>query len=222
MTLIPKFCRVSFTLLELLVVIAIIAVLAALLTPALRSAKNKALQIKCTSNIRQIGFGIEFYKEDNDQTYPIKSPTPYDYFDKNVLMTLLASNYFKNNYGVFKCPASQNTYSLGNRTNGLGGQMDYEMNSGIFGMKATGTNRFGEKVNMPALAVVIYDWPGPNQYLSWPLGGGFLDPAVDPTPHFDGSINAYFFDGHIAPIPQADAPTTKEGQSPFYKWGRYP
>ena len=110
--------RKGFTLIELLVVIAIIAILAAILFPVFAQVREKARQITCASNERQLGLGILQYVEDYDETFPNAqyfdtSGFPHDWpeaiypYIKNGSGTAFSSTVTLHNGqgGIFACPS---------------------------------------------------------------------------------------------------------------------
>ncbi|MCW3058959.1 MAG: prepilin-type N-terminal cleavage/methylation domain [Capsulimonas sp.] len=96
--------RTGFTLIELLVVIAIIAILAAILFPVFAKAREKARQISCVSNQKQIGLAVMQYTQDNDELMPSTRMAGANW-------EIIIQPYVKS-FQVFKCPSN----SLANNT----------------------------------------------------------------------------------------------------------
>src|SRR3569833_1979947 len=102
----------GFTLIELLVVIAIIAILASILFPVFAQAREKARQITCASNLKQIGLAAIQYQQDNDEhnVYVFGSNNWAGDVDLTFEDSLMP--YVKS-VGVFKCP--DDTYGRGSQ-----------------------------------------------------------------------------------------------------------
>ncbi len=95
----------GFTLIELLVVIAIIAILAAILFPVFASAREKARQTTCESNMKQLGLAILQYTQDFDEVFPAggNSNSLYNGGDPSGNWILTVSPYVKS-INTFMCP----------------------------------------------------------------------------------------------------------------------
>jgi len=144
--------RRGFTLIELLVVIAIIAILAAILFPVFAKVREKARQISCTSNMKQLGLAYTQYLQDYDETYP-----PSSWGQANGWAGMIYP-YVKST-GVYKCPDdSTASVTSGNLT---AVPVSYEQNLNLSGFNFTAGITLAQ-LNAPSSTVLLMECSGPQ------------------------------------------------------------
>ena len=200
----------SFTLIELLVVIAIIAILAAILLPALNSARERGRAASCINNLKQIGSGAAQYMNDwdhyprsavyggTDTTLPpwfaqiapyIGAPT------KDSANGITLDGAYE--YGVYVCPSNDFTFSKGQIYGGKSG-MNYGINKYFgFGTVLSGTKIWalkGSQIVNPATKYYVMDAKTYN--MSW--DSGVSDTSGIAYPHSaQKNLNMLFADFHV-------------------------
>ncbi|MDD3925872.1 MAG: prepilin-type N-terminal cleavage/methylation domain-containing protein [bacterium] len=201
--------RQGFTLIELLVVIAIIAILASILFPVFSTARGKAQQATCQSNLKQWGQIMAMYTQDWDDYLPAAVPCP-------------TGQSYGGYWNNFNCPlrqtyfakVSRNDWGSGVSINGCPSQSDtpytgwpgYTYRHWSYVMcETTFGNTVGESINLcdiPKPASLIHMVEGAKTRADSLFTAGNISQRVENI--HSGMTNVLWCDGHVSSMPRTN------------------